>query len=126
MRRLKEAATKQVLPNGTNVTDPAHDVIEVQFRIHARVQPDRDPFSPMATSARKLRRGEGGRYAPGGRGAGRKQASAALRTRSHHNVPKDFVKPRFVVAGEVNRPGPYDLRGDIGLIEAIAISGGFK
>ena len=39
---------------------------------------------------------------------------------------KDFVKPHFVVAGEVNHPGTYDLRGDVGIIQAIAMSGGFK
>ncbi len=41
-------------------------------------------------------------------------------------VLKDFVKPHFVVAGEVNHPGTYDLRGDVGIIQAIAMSGGFK
>jgi len=39
---------------------------------------------------------------------------------------KDFIKPHFVVAGEVNHPGTYDLRGDVGIIQAIAMSGGFK
>jgi protein involved in polysaccharide export with SLBB domain len=36
------------------------------------------------------------------------------------------VKPHFVVAGEVARPGTFDLRGDVGIIQAIAMSGGFK
>ena len=39
---------------------------------------------------------------------------------------KDYVKPYFVVAGEVVRPGRVDLHGNVGLIEAIALSGGFK
>jgi polysaccharide export outer membrane protein len=39
---------------------------------------------------------------------------------------KDFVKPHFVVAGEVNHPGTYDLRGQVTTIQAIAMSGGFK
>ena len=39
---------------------------------------------------------------------------------------KDFVKPSFVVAGEVAHPGTFELRGDIGIIQAIAMSGGFK
>jgi polysaccharide export outer membrane protein len=39
---------------------------------------------------------------------------------------KDYVKPYFVVAGEVARPGRFELHGRVGLIEAIAISGGLK
>lgn len=39
---------------------------------------------------------------------------------------KDYVKPFFVMAGEVTRPGRIDLRGDVGLVEAIALGGGFK
>lgn len=38
---------------------------------------------------------------------------------------KDFVKPYFVVTGQVNRPGKYDLRGDTSATQAIAIAGGF-
>ena len=39
---------------------------------------------------------------------------------------KDFVKPHFVVAGEVARPGTYELRGQVTTVQAIAMSGGFK
>jgi len=39
---------------------------------------------------------------------------------------KDFNKPYFVVSGEVNRPGKYDLRGNTRATEAIAIAGGFN
>ncbi len=38
---------------------------------------------------------------------------------------KDFNKPYFVVSGQVNRPGKYDLRGDTSATQAIAIAGGF-
>jgi polysaccharide biosynthesis/export protein len=41
-------------------------------------------------------------------------------------VLKDFDKPFFIAAGEVVRPGKYELRGDITLTEAIAIAGGFS
>jgi polysaccharide export outer membrane protein len=37
----------------------------------------------------------------------------------------DFQKPFFVVSGQVNKPGQYDLRSDITVSEAIAIAGGF-
>jgi polysaccharide export outer membrane protein len=39
---------------------------------------------------------------------------------------KDFDKPYFIAAGEVGRPGKYDLRGDTTLTEAIAMAGGFQ
>lgn len=39
---------------------------------------------------------------------------------------QDFQKPRFVVGGEVGKPGQYDLRGRVTLLEAIAMAGGFK
>jgi polysaccharide biosynthesis/export protein len=38
---------------------------------------------------------------------------------------KEFSKPSFIVAGEVTKPGKYELHGDITLTDAIAIAGGF-
>jgi polysaccharide export outer membrane protein len=38
---------------------------------------------------------------------------------------KDFEKPYFIAAGEVNRPGKYDLRSSMTITEAVAIAGGF-
>jgi polysaccharide biosynthesis/export protein len=39
---------------------------------------------------------------------------------------KDFNKPYFIVTGQVNKPGKYDLRGDISATQAVAIAGGFN
>jgi polysaccharide biosynthesis/export protein len=39
---------------------------------------------------------------------------------------KEFVRPFFTVAGEVNHPGRFDLRGRVTAVEGIAVSGGFK
>jgi len=39
---------------------------------------------------------------------------------------KDFNKPYFVVAGQVQKPGKYDLRGYTSATEAIATAGGFN
>jgi len=39
---------------------------------------------------------------------------------------KDFDKPFFVVTGQVNHPGKYDLRGPISVAEAIAVAGGMN
>jgi polysaccharide export outer membrane protein len=38
---------------------------------------------------------------------------------------KDFEKPYFIAAGQVGKPGKYDLRSDLTLTEGIAIAGGF-
>jgi protein involved in polysaccharide export with SLBB domain len=39
---------------------------------------------------------------------------------------KDFDKPFFVVTGQVNHPGKYDLRGPTSAVEAVAIAGGMN
>jgi polysaccharide export outer membrane protein len=39
---------------------------------------------------------------------------------------KNFVKPHVFVEGEVNTPGRVDLRGDISVLDAIALAGGFR
>ncbi|HZQ68275.1 MAG TPA: polysaccharide biosynthesis/export family protein [Terriglobales bacterium] len=41
-------------------------------------------------------------------------------------VLKQFDKPYFIAAGEVTRPGKYDLRGDTTVTEAVAMAGGFN
>jgi Periplasmic protein involved in polysaccharide export len=38
---------------------------------------------------------------------------------------KDFQKAYFIVTGQVNKPGQYDLRYDLTTAQAIAIAGGF-
>ena len=38
---------------------------------------------------------------------------------------KDFEKPYFIAAGQVAKPGKYDLRGDLSLTEAVNMAGGF-
>jgi polysaccharide biosynthesis/export protein len=38
---------------------------------------------------------------------------------------KDFEKPTFTAAGQVGKPGRYELRGDTTVIEGIALAGGF-
>jgi polysaccharide export outer membrane protein len=38
---------------------------------------------------------------------------------------KEFSKPSFIIAGEIAKPGKYDLHGDVTLTDAIAMAGGF-
>ncbi|HXP82786.1 MAG TPA: polysaccharide biosynthesis/export family protein [Verrucomicrobiae bacterium] len=40
-------------------------------------------------------------------------------------VLKDFEKPYFIAAGQVEKPGKYELRSDLSLVEAVNIAGGF-
>jgi polysaccharide export outer membrane protein len=40
-------------------------------------------------------------------------------------VLKEFEKPYFIVFGEVQRPGKYDLRGDTTVVQALGIASGF-
>ena len=39
---------------------------------------------------------------------------------------KNFEKPYFLVGGEVERPGKYDLRGDTTVAQAVTVAGGFR
>jgi polysaccharide export outer membrane protein len=39
---------------------------------------------------------------------------------------KDFNKPYFVIGGQVNKPGKYDLRGYTSASQAVAVAGGFN
>lgn len=39
---------------------------------------------------------------------------------------KDFEKPYFIAAGQVGKPGKYDLRSPMTVTEAVAIAGGFN
>jgi len=39
-------------------------------------------------------------------------------------VLKDFDKPYFIAAGQVMRPGKYDLRGELTVTAAVAVAGG--
>jgi polysaccharide export outer membrane protein len=104
-----------------------NDVIEVQFRytpeynLTATVEPDGYISSQIAGQLKV-----GGLTLSEAEALIAQKASARLKEPEVTVVPKDFVKPRFVVSGEVNHPGPQELRGDIGIIEAIAMGGGFK
>jgi polysaccharide export outer membrane protein len=104
-----------------------NDVVEVQFRYTpefnttATIQPDGYITSAIAGQVHV-----GGLTLTEAADAITKQASVRLQDPEVTVFLKDFVKPHFVVAGEVAHPGTFELRGDIGIIQAIAMSGGFK
>jgi polysaccharide export outer membrane protein len=104
-----------------------NDVVEVQFRytpeynLTATIQPDGFITLQVAGDVKI-----GGLTIADAAAAIVKQAGVRLKDPEVNLVLKDFVKPHFVVAGEVTRPGTFDLRGDVSVIQAIAMSGGFK
>jgi polysaccharide export outer membrane protein len=55
-----------------------------------------------------------------------KKAGERLKDPEITLVLKDFVKPFFVVGGEVNTPGRFEMHGTISALQAIAMAGGFK
>jgi polysaccharide export outer membrane protein len=60
------------------------------------------------------------------------KAAILTRVRVRLNEPElnvsleEYVKPAFVVAGQVGNPGRYEMHGDVTALEAISIAGGFK
>ena len=54
------------------------------------------------------------------------RASERLRDPDLSVELREFLRPRFVVGGEVGKPGQYELRGRVTLLEAVAMAGGFK
>lgn len=105
----------------------AGDSVEVQYRYtpefnaKALVQPDGQISLPIAGSVRV-----GGLTVNEARVAVTAKAGERLREPEVIVLLTDFVKPSFTVAGEVAKPGRYDLRGAISAIDAVAISGGLK
>jgi len=103
------------------------DKIEVQYRYTpeynalAAVQPDGYVGMPLIGEVKLS-------------GLTLEEAAAAIRQKAGQrlNDPevivllKEYIKPFFTVAGEVAKPGRIELHGPVTLVEAIALSGGFK
>lgn len=112
--------------------DPAYrmqpgDSVEVQYRFtpefnaKALVQPDGQISIPIAGAVLI-----GGLTVAEARTAIAAKAGERLREPEIMLLLTDFVKPAFTVAGEVAKPGRYDLRGGYTAVDAIAVSGGLK
>jgi polysaccharide export outer membrane protein len=55
-----------------------------------------------------------------------KQASVRLNHPELNLALKDFEHPYIVVAGEVDKPGKFELREDTTALQAVMLAGGFK
>lgn len=62
------------------------------------------------------------------------EATAAIRVKASERLRepeiivllRDYTKPTYTVAGEVGKPGTFDLRGEVTLMRAVAAAGWFK
>ena len=103
------------------------DKVEVQYRYTpefntgATVQPDGYASLPLVGEVKLA-------------GLTLEEATAAIRAKANVRlnepevtvVLREYLKPFFVAAGEIARPGRIEMHGAVTLIEAIALSGGFK
>jgi polysaccharide export outer membrane protein len=105
----------------------SEDKIDVQYRYtpehnaSASVQPDGYVSLPLVGELKLA-----GLTLEEARAAIRKRANVSLNEPDVIVLLKEYVKPYFVLAGEVARPGRVDLHGPVTLVEAIALGGGFK
>jgi polysaccharide export outer membrane protein len=103
------------------------DVLEFQFRFTpefnqtVKVQPD--GYIPLQ-EASELK--VGGLTVREVREATVQAYSEKLHDPAVSIILKEFSMPYFIVGGEVEKPGRYELKGDVMLSEAIQIAGGFS
>lgn len=103
------------------------DKIEVQYRYSPEynaivsIQPDGFVSLPFTGDVKVA-----GLTLDGAAAAITQKASARLAAPEISVLLRDYVKPYFVVAGEVVKPGRFELHGSVTVVEAIAQSGGFK
>jgi polysaccharide biosynthesis/export protein len=105
----------------------AEDKIEVQYRYTpeynavAALQPDGYVSLPFVGQMKLA-----GLSLEAAADAIKAKAGERLRDPEVIVLLKEYVKPYYVVAGEVAHPGRFELHGDVSLVEALAVSGGMK
>ena len=125
-------AQQQRAPRLTTVTEDRYrlqpgDVLEVQFRYSPEfnqtvtVQPDGYISLEIGGDLKVA-----GLTVEQTREAILKKASTRLQDPVATIVLKEFQKPYFVVAGEVNTPGKIEMRERVTALQAIMLAGGMK
>jgi polysaccharide export outer membrane protein len=105
----------------------AGDVLEVMYRYtpefnqSVTVQPDGFITLNLVGDIKA-----GGLTVPDAKVVIGEKSSVRLRDPEVSIVLKEYVKPHFVVAGEVTAPGRFELRGSMTALEAVAMAGGLK
>ncbi len=103
------------------------DTIDVRYRVTpefdstAAVQPDGSASLPLVGRVELA-----GRTVEDVTAAIREKASTRLRDPEVSVLLRDYTKPTYTVAGEVGKPGVFDLRGEVTLTRALAAAGWFK
>jgi polysaccharide biosynthesis/export protein len=126
------AIAQQAPPRLTTVTEERYrlqpgDVFEVQFRYSPEfnqtvtVQPDGYVSLEVGGDLKVA-----GLTIEQARLAILKKASARLQDPVATIVLKEFQKPYFVIAGEVNLPGKIEMRERVTALQAIMLAGGMK
>lgn len=104
-----------------------NDVVEIQYRYTpeynqtVNVQPDGFVTLQLVGDVKV-----DGLTLEQARAAIRNQASTRLRDPELSIILRDFEKPHFTVGGEVEKPGRFEMHGNVTAVEAIAMAGGFK
>jgi polysaccharide biosynthesis/export protein len=125
-------AQQQRAPRLTTVTEDRYrlqpgDVLEVQFRYSPEfnqtvtVQPDGYISMEIGGDLKVA-----GLTVEQTRDAILKKASTRLQDPVATIILKEFQKPYFVVAGEVNTPGKIEMRERVTALQAIMLAGGMK
>jgi polysaccharide export outer membrane protein len=126
-REAASEATQQFANRDARYRLQAQDSIEVQYRYTPEynatvaVQPDGYISLPLVGDVKV-----GGLSLDDASAAIAKKAGERLREPEVNVLLRDYQKPYFTVAGEVEHPGRFDMRGHLSVVEAIAISGGLK
>ena len=129
---LSIAAQVQTPPRLTTVTEDRYrlqpgDVLEIQFRYSPEfnqtvtVQPDGYITLEIGGDLKVA-----GFTIEQTRAAILRQARTRLQDPVATIVLKEFQRPYFVVAGEVNQPGKIEMRERVTAIQAIMLAGGMK
>jgi polysaccharide export outer membrane protein len=125
-------AQQQTAPRLTTVTEERYrlqpgDVFEVQFRYSPEfnqtvtVQPDGYVSLELGGDLKVA-----GLTIEQARAVILRKASARLQDPVANIVLKEFQKPYFVIAGEVNLPGRIEMRERVTALQAIMLAGGMK
>ena len=124
---VSSATSAQSQMSSSRYTIQVSDVVALSYRYSPEydftgpVQPDGYITVPLLGAIQI-----GGLTVEAARDEVTQRARTRLRDPEISFVLKEFQKPLFTVGGEVEKPGQFQLHGRVGVLEAVAMAGGFK